>query len=98
MGGFWDGVRKSAATGAARVSIAAENVAKRVELQHRISQLESEQLLRQAAIGRSLVTALRAGAAAPAGVAVDLAAIDAADAELERVRAEMASLGVAGKP
>ena len=96
---FWQGVRRAAATGAAKATVAAENAVRRLELQRRMSQAEADQSRRYAAIGQALVAAVRAGATPPRGVTVDLGALDAGDAQVARLRAEIASLdgnGTAG--
>jgi hypothetical protein len=98
MSSFWQGVRKAAAEGAAKATAAAETAVRRLELQRRVAQLETEQARRFALIGQAVVAAMRAGATMPTGVTIDLASLDAAEAELARLRAEIASLGSTGTP
>lgn len=94
MPGFWDGVRKAAAVGVVKAQLAAEQTARRLELQRRIAQHEAELTQRYAAIGRATAAAVRAGASPPPGVTVDLDALTAAEAELGRLRAQLQSTAV----
>ena len=79
--------------GAARVAVSAENAARKLELQRRLGQQEGQIEARYAAIGRLTVTAMRAGAPGPDGADAHLRAIEAAEAEMARLRAELDRLG-----
>ena len=68
MGSVWEGIRKAAATGAAKAQTAAENAVHRMEIQRRISQHEDELQSAFAGIGRELYAAVRGGQPVPEGV------------------------------
>ncbi len=93
MPGMWEGMKKAAMQGAARVAVSAENAAKKLEFQSRLGQQEGHMEARYAAIGRLTVAAMRAGTPGPDGAEAHLRAIEAAEAEIARLRAELDRLG-----
>jgi hypothetical protein len=93
MGSLWEGIRKAAATGAAKAQTAAENALHRLELQKKIAQREAELAQTFTAIGRETYAVVRGGGQAPAGVTVDAVAIAGVEAEIERLKAELATYG-----
>jgi hypothetical protein len=92
MSSFWEGLRRAAATGAARATQAAELAMRRIEIQRELAAQEARLTQAYAALGQALVQAVRSGATPPPGVTVDLASLDAAEAEVARLRAALAAL------
>lgn len=93
MPGLWDGMKKAAVQGAARVAVGAENAARKLEIQRRLGQQEGQVEARYAAIGRLTVAAMRSGAPGPGGAEAHLRAIEAAEAEIASLNAEHKRLG-----
>jgi hypothetical protein len=98
MPGAWEGVKKAALQGAARIAVSGEQLARRLDLQRRIAQQQGRIEGHYAAIGRLVVGALRAqpdGQAlqVPDGVRAHLDAIAAAEAEIAHLQAELTRLG-----
>lgn len=93
MGSVWEGIRKAAATGAAKAQTAAENAVHRMEIQRRISQHEDELQSAFAGIGRELYAAVRGGQPVPEGVNVDVAALSALEAAIAQLKVDITRYG-----
>ncbi len=93
MPGLWDGMKKAAVQGAARVAVGAEQAARKLDLQRQLGRNEGQIEARYAAIGRLTVAAMQAGTPGPDGAEAHLRAIEAAEAEMARLKAELNRLG-----
>ena len=93
MAGLWDGVKRAAISGAAKAAVGAEQAVRRLDLQRRIAERQAAADAECAAIGRLVIAAVRAGAEPPAGAARHIEEVEAAEVDVERLRAELAALG-----